>query len=268
MNQAPGRITPEADRGVKVRPDRCCSIGVGQRRANDPPRDQLHHQSMDQEYSPAKPSAPRAHRKWTDEDQSRAEVLREAGFSYRAIGGFLGYSEATIRLYLGPKARKRNSEEYKAYQREYRQRNSEAAKAYQASYCEQNREARLEYCKQNPEKVREHARRRNALKRSSHRVAVNPLTLAGKNAVFAQFDNCCAYCDRTSDLTVGHVLALSRGGLDDVSNIVPACQQCSSSKFDRPVESWYQGKSFFSRERWLKIVEHCPHIAGGEVGNQ
>lgn len=39
----------------------------------------------------------------------------------------------------------------------------------------------------------------------------------------------CFYCDRTAE-TADHVEARSRGGPDDVSNLVPACRACNNAK--------------------------------------
>jgi 5-methylcytosine-specific restriction endonuclease McrA len=46
----------------------------------------------------------------------------------------------------------------------------------------------------------------------------------------------CAYCARRMarvNLTIDHVVALSRGGRNTRSNVVPACLSCNSSKSDR-----------------------------------
>jgi 5-methylcytosine-specific restriction endonuclease McrA len=41
---------------------------------------------------------------------------------------------------------------------------------------------------------------------------------------------CCAYCGEEKQLTRDHKTPLSRGGTDDISNIVPACRSCNSRK--------------------------------------
>lgn len=40
----------------------------------------------------------------------------------------------------------------------------------------------------------------------------------------------CVYCGAVEDLTLDHVVPLSRGGANDVSNLTTACRPCNSSK--------------------------------------
>ena len=55
--------------------------------------------------------------------------------------------------------------------------------------------------------------------------------------VFALKGHDCVYCGVKAD-TIDHVVALARGGTDDMSNLVPACKSCNSSKQAKPLQQW------------------------------
>jgi 5-methylcytosine-specific restriction endonuclease McrA len=44
------------------------------------------------------------------------------------------------------------------------------------------------------------------------------------------FGNSCVYCQSEQDITYDHVIPLSLGGTNDLSNLVKACRSCNSSK--------------------------------------
>lgn len=49
----------------------------------------------------------------------------------------------------------------------------------------------------------------------------------------AEFGNRCAYCRESKKLSKDHDVPLSRGGTDDIANIIPACRLCNSKKRTR-----------------------------------
>jgi len=55
-------------------------------------------------------------------------------------------------------------------------------------------------------------------------------TLAEWREKLELFAHCCAYCGESKPLTRDHNIPLSRGGTDDIMNILPACQSCNSRK--------------------------------------
>lgn len=66
----------------------------------------------------------------------------------------------------------------------------------------------------------------------------------------------CAYCGKSGEtLTMDHFVPLSKGGMDAIHNLIPACQSCNSSKKASEVESWYRKQSFFSENRWARILK-------------
>ena len=67
----------------------------------------------------------------------------------------------------------------------------------------------------------------------------------------------CAYCrDRNARLQRDHVVPLSKGGMDLVSNVVPACAACNASKGDQDVVSWMKSRRLDHHQfliRWLQF---------------
>lgn len=48
----------------------------------------------------------------------------------------------------------------------------------------------------------------------------------------------CAYCGKTGELHRDHVVPRARGGPDEATNIVMACQPCNSAKGDQLASEW------------------------------
>jgi hypothetical protein len=171
-----------------------------------------------------------------------------------------------------------NPEKVQAANRRWYENNSEKARKNARAYREANpekvREASLRYYKGNRDKAREHVRRRKTLQRAARRQSIHPVTRQQIDARFALWQRRCAFCgvDATHErnhgrerLTVDHVLALTKGGLDEAGNILPACSTCNSSKHDSPVEDWYRQQPWFTDARWRKIQRHCPAAVVGQL---
>lgn len=45
-----------------------------------------------------------------------------------------------------------------------------------------------------------------------------------------KYNNCCFYCGMHKPLTKDHIVPISKGGSDNIDNIVPACVSCNSRK--------------------------------------
>lgn len=124
-------------------------------------------------------------------------------------------------------ARRRSRERQKSRPEEkkrndalYYQRHKEAVNATNKAYAQKNRE------KLRPSKhatlIRYRARKANA---------EGDFTAKEFKELCEQVDYHCAYCHkRFVKLTADHILPLSRGGSNDISNIIPACGPCNYSK--------------------------------------
>lgn len=153
--------------------------------------------------------------------------------------------------------RKTRVEDRRERQRRYYAKNSDKKKARVKAYDQAHPEARAErgkrYRKRHPEAVRIWATRRRSNKKQALR---QPYTLQQLRVQYLIFQNCCAYCGNKCSLTLDHVVALSRGGVDGISNIVPACRSCNGSKNATDVFEWYSRQSFYSLERWQHICSN------------
>lgn len=70
---------------------------------------------------------------------------------------------------------------------------------------------------------------------------VYKVTVADWMKILKDFDYRCAYCGISGDMTVDHVLPLSRGGRHCVANLVPACLRCNTSKGNLTIVEWRTG---------------------------
>ena len=52
-----------------------------------------------------------------------------------------------------------------------------------------------------------------------------------------------------------HVVPISKKGLNETQNVIPACISCNSSKKDKDMLEWYKETKFFSEARLAKIME-------------
>jgi 5-methylcytosine-specific restriction endonuclease McrA len=75
---------------------------------------------------------------------------------------------------------------------------------------------------------------------SNRRVVTNSIGMLTESewyCICLLYDFKCAYCLKECKLEMEHVIPVSRGGMTDITNIIPACHSCNSSKNDRtPIE--------------------------------
>lgn len=81
------------------------------------------------------------------------------------------------------------------------------------------------------------------------------------------FDCSCVYCGSKHNLTVEHVIPIALGGTNNISNIVPACASCNSSKQDRELISWYTSKPFYDEARLNNILKYINRGGGANAND-
>lgn len=113
-------------------------------------------------------------------------------------------------------------------------RNMEKMRSYARRSYRKHRDVHLLATKRwrtnNPEKARLIYVRRRAVESK----AKGSYMLEDWIARVVMFKGKCAYCSRyVVRLTVDHVVPLSKGGSNNISNIVPACSECNQRKKDK-----------------------------------
>lgn len=156
----------------------------------------------------------------------------------------------------------KNHEYWLNYWRSYQDANRERYQSHSRRHYKQNREYYRNYSKANRGKFREYSRRsyyknkarylasdrrwrrnnptaaRAIIERYRARKlgAVGTYTAAEFDALCRQYDSLCACCGMGKPLTVDHIVPLSCGGSNDISNIQPLCQSCNSSKGTKTID--------------------------------
>jgi 5-methylcytosine-specific restriction endonuclease McrA len=147
---------------------------------------------------------------------------------------------ATANLPHRIEARRKYQEEHKEQIAQYKKiwtaNNKESVGASKRSYYEREREDILarskKWAENNPEKVRQ-AKTNNLRKRRAARHASRGnFTVQEFEELCESYGNKCLACgDNEAVLEADHVVPLTRGGSDSISNIQPLCGSCNRKKF-------------------------------------
>lgn len=68
---------------------------------------------------------------------------------------------------------------------------------------------------------------------------------AYRREIFEAWNHNCGYCGKEGANTLDHIVAESRQGTREKSNLVPCCGSCNLSKGDLLMEDWYVNQEFF-----------------------
>lgn len=174
------------------------------------------------------------------EENQRRKVARERELTDEYALNPI-YHDMTFEKFLSVN-RRRRPEICPLVQKVGRKKKSQRKYYYECTEKERN-EYRQRYW-QNPERERARVKRyklanpdKQAQWNSTRRKALEGVKKTFDSSqweeVKARFRNRCAYCGERKPLTVDHVIPVSQGGDHSISNIVPACQACNSSKGNR-----------------------------------
>lgn len=86
-----------------------------------------------------------------------------------------------------------------------------------------------------------------------------------RQSIKDHWNNSCAYCGSTENLTLDHLTPKSKGGTDRVTNLICACTQCNKDKAHAKWSEWYLKQDFFTVDRLSDIIKWQSQIAEDEL---
>lgn len=166
---------------------------------------------------------------------------------------------------LQPYCRECSRERKREDRSKHRDRVREENKRWRQNHREYDRERKNSYNRMNPEKYRERSRAYHEANRDTHKEQMNAYrrdnlesfavreanrraskAKAGGSFTQQEWHDLCAFYDYTClrcgkqepdvKLTVDHVVPLSQGGSNDISNLQPLCRTCNTSKHAKTVD--------------------------------
>lgn len=121
----------------------------------------------------------------------------------------------------------------KARKARYRERNRVEIRSKNIAYFEANPDKKSRYRRINRDKWLPKAVRWSQARRARERGAIGSYTDAEWSALRRKFRDICPRCGKLCTPSVDHIVPLSRGGSNDISNIQPLCLSCNCKKHAR-----------------------------------
>lgn len=135
---------------------------------------------------------------------------------------------------------RKTSPERLAYLAQYREKNRERLREYQRNWALENRVAEREksarYLAKNKEWNAEKSQKRRAKLRD---VGVFLVTNFEMKKLY---ESECIACGSAENITIDHIIPISRGGRHSIGNLQSLCLSCNSSKHNKTMTEWMQSK--------------------------
>jgi Restriction endonuclease len=88
------------------------------------------------------------------------------------------------------------------------------------------------YSKKNPDKNRARNQKRRA------RIANAKTYLVTSQEIKRLYSSQCLFCGRSDRIDLDHAIPLSRGGDHSIGNLIPLCDNCNSTKYNKTIMEW------------------------------
>lgn len=158
--------------------------------------------------------------------------------------------------------RANNKQHIAEYRKQHYRDNKERYAEYDKKYYKNNKEHIAEYGKQWASNNRE---RKNEIGRKAQHKRRAKLKFNGGEYTLEQWQECleffnytCAYSGEpinNSNTNIEHIIPISKGGSNNIYNIVPALDIVNKSKNASDMLEWYKEQPYYSEERLNKILD-------------
>ena len=153
--------------------------------------------------------------------------------------GLYFYCRECLRLY---QKEYRKKEEFKETKKKWESANADKLR-------EQNRILKRKYSKtekyrqyRHKYKVSDKGKLQNIIdqnKRRAHKLnQIKTLTTNQWRIILGLYSGKCAYCGSKKEIQLDHVIPVSKGGGTTITNVVPACKSCNTSKRNKLLTEW------------------------------
>jgi 5-methylcytosine-specific restriction endonuclease McrA len=158
------------------------------------------------------------------------------------------------------------SKEGKEINKLWRKKNSNHLKEYQKTWKKENVNYFDEYFKKNENHLKTKAKEwryknKDLVNMLAHTRRVKERIAEGFSTKIESFRirmeeiGECVYCGSRENLTIEHLLPISKGGTNELHNLFPACKKCNFSKGAKDWIEWYRDQKFYSLDRECKIIK-------------
>jgi 5-methylcytosine-specific restriction endonuclease McrA len=105
--------------------------------------------------------------------------------------------------------------------------------------------------------------RLNRHRKRSKVAGVYRVTIEDWQKILRSFNNSCAYCGSKGDMTIDHVVPLSRGGRHCIANLLPACERCNANKGNYTLVEW---RNLNRKSNVRNLMQKKPWVLDDRMG--